>query len=171
VFCDVGRPVLWLPALSVVVGIWWMPECSGHREKKKKKKKKMPAVFWVVEKLLCGPLLLLLLLFLYWPEVSVFSGKFRWSPAMLRRCLRRASSYCFVLFFNVLLLFLGTAGMFCVFPASVKASTKFCIFRVSGDAPAKFPVAVFRRILLVNHLKKKKKICCLLLVIDVSDRA
>jgi hypothetical protein len=30
----------------------------------------------------------------------------------------------------------------------------------------KFPVAVFRRILLVNH----KKNCCLLLVIDVSDR-
>jgi hypothetical protein len=68
VFCDVGWPVLWLLALSVVVGIWWMP-----------------AVFWVVEKLLCGPLLLLLLLFLYWPEVSVFSGKFRWSPVMLRR--------------------------------------------------------------------------------------
>jgi hypothetical protein len=41
----------------------------------------------------------------------------------------------------------------------------------SGDAPAKFPVDVFRRILLVNHVKKKKKkICCLLLVIDVSDR-
>jgi hypothetical protein len=38
VFCDVGRPVLCLPALSVVVGIWWMPECSSHREKKKKKK-------------------------------------------------------------------------------------------------------------------------------------
>jgi hypothetical protein len=39
----------------------------------------------------------------------------------------------------------------------------------SGDAPAKFPIAVFRRILLVNHVKKKK-FCCLLLVIDVSDR-
>jgi hypothetical protein len=38
----------------------------------------------------------------------------------------------------------------------------------SGESPAKFPVAVFRRILLVNHVKKK--ICCLLLVIDVSDR-
>jgi hypothetical protein len=51
-----------------------------------------------------------------------------------------------------------------------EAPTKFCIFRrVSDDAPAKFPVAVFRRILLVNHVKKKK-ICCLLLVIDVSDR-
>jgi hypothetical protein len=54
-------------------------------KRKKKKKKKMPAVFWVVEKLLCGPLLLMLLLFLYWPEVSVFFGKFRWSPAILRR--------------------------------------------------------------------------------------
>jgi hypothetical protein len=45
--------------------------------------------------------------------------------------------------------------MFCVFPASFEAPTKFCIFRrVSGDAPANFPVAVFRRILLVNHEKK-----------------
>jgi hypothetical protein len=55
-----------------------------------------------------------------------------------------------------------------VFLASFEAPLKFCIFwRVSGDAPAKFPVAVFRRILLVNH---KKKNCCLLFVIDVSDR-
>jgi hypothetical protein len=64
----------------------------------------------------------------------------------------RASSYCFVLFFNVLLLFLGTAGLFCAFSASVKAPTKFCI---SGESPAMFPVAVFWRILLVNHLKMK----------------
>jgi hypothetical protein len=146
VFCDVGRPVLWLPALSVVDGIWWMPECSGHREKKKKKKKKkkkMPAVFWVVEKLLCGPLLLLLLLFLYWPEVSVFSGKFRWSPAMLQRVSGEPPVTVLFCFFNVLLLFLGTAGLFYVFSASAKAPTKLCIFRqVSGDAPVKFSVAV-----------------------------
>jgi hypothetical protein len=43
VFCDVGRPVLWLPALSIVDGIWWMPECSSHREKKKKKEKEKDA--------------------------------------------------------------------------------------------------------------------------------
>jgi hypothetical protein len=46
-----------------------------------------------------------------------------------------------------LVLFLGIAGLFCVFPASFEAPTKFCIFRrVSGDAPAKLTVAVFRRV-------------------------
>jgi hypothetical protein len=124
---------------GVVCSGWYMVDARVQRpsRKEKKKKKKMPAVFWVVEKLLCGPLFLLLLLFLYWPEVSVFSGKFRWSPAMFRR----ASSYCFVMFFNVLLLFLGTAGLFYVFSASVKAPTKLCIFqRVSGDvSSSRFP--------------------------------
>jgi hypothetical protein len=117
----------WFFVLFVVTGELYggRRSYSGHR----KKKKKMPAVFWVVEKLLCGPLFLLLLLFLYWPEVSVFSGKFRWSPAMFQR----AFSYCFVLFFNVLLLFLGTASLFYVFSASVKAPTKLCISRRVSD--------------------------------------
>jgi hypothetical protein len=57
---------------------------------------------------------------------------------------------------TVFVLFLGIAGPFCVFPASFEAPTKFCIFRRVSAAPAKFPVAVFRRILLVNHVKKKK---------------
>jgi hypothetical protein len=77
--------------VSIVCSGWYMVDAGvqGPSEKKKKKKKKRRrrrrrSVFWVVEKLFCGPLLLLLLLFLYWPEVSVFSGKFRWSPAMLR---------------------------------------------------------------------------------------
>jgi hypothetical protein len=48
--------------------------------------------------------------------------------------LRRASSGCFCSVFSVFLLFLGIVSMFCVFPASVEAPTKFCIFRrVSGE--------------------------------------
>jgi hypothetical protein len=126
VFCDVGQPVLWLLALSVVVGIWWMPERIGHREKKKKKdaggilgcrKVTMwPFIASVVAVfVLAGGFCLL-------RQVPMVSGE---APAMFRR----ASSYCFVLFFNVLLLFLGTAGLFCVFPASFEAPSKFCIFR------------------------------------------
>jgi hypothetical protein len=88
------------------------------------------------------------------PASLVVSGD---TPARIRR----ASSDCFCSVFSVLVLFLGIAGLFCVFLASFEAPTKFCIFRrASGDAPAKFPVAVFRRILLVNHVKKKIVVCC-----------
>jgi hypothetical protein len=40
VFCDVGRPILWLPALFVVVGVRWPAWCSGHQEEEEEKKKK-----------------------------------------------------------------------------------------------------------------------------------
>jgi hypothetical protein len=36
VFCNVGRPVLWLLALSVVVGIWWTAKLQWPSERKKK---------------------------------------------------------------------------------------------------------------------------------------
>jgi hypothetical protein len=110
--------------------------------------------------LICGHRLSLLLLFLKWPACSVFLRQVSASSGDTPAKVRQASSHCSVLFFNVLLLLLGTAGMSCVFPASVEAPTKFCIFRrVSGDAPAKFPVAVFRRILLVNYVKNFV-VCC-----------
>jgi hypothetical protein len=110
----------------------------------------------VVKTVICGHRLVPLLLFLKWPACSVFSDEFRRAPVRLRR----ASSGCFCSVFSVFLLFLGIAGLFYVFSASVKAPTKLCIFRqVSGDTPAKFPVAVFRRILLVNH-EKKIVVCC-----------
>jgi hypothetical protein len=72
--------------------------------------------------------------------------------------LQRASSDCVCSVFSVFLPFLGTAGLFCVFPASFEALKKFQ--HVSGEVPAKFfvfPVSVFRRNLLVNHIKYN---CC-----------
>jgi hypothetical protein len=50
--------------------------------------------------------------------------------------LRRASSDCFCSVFNVFLLLLGTASLFCVFLASFEAPKKFQ--RVSNEVLAKF---------------------------------
>jgi hypothetical protein len=141
VFCDVGRPVLWLPALSVVDGIWWMSECSGHREKKNKKR--CLRYFGLLKSYSVA-------LYCFCCCCFCIGRRFLSSPASsdgLRRCSGESPAslqllFCYV-FSNVLLLFLGTASLFYVFSASVKAPTKLCIFRrVSGDAPAKFSVAV-----------------------------
>jgi hypothetical protein len=101
---------------------------------------------------ICGHRLVPLLLFLKLSACSVFSDKFRRAPAILWR----ASSDCSVLFFSVFLLFLGTAGLFCVFLSSFLKLRRSSAF--SSESLAKFPVAVFRRILLVNHMKKKNKL-------------
>jgi hypothetical protein len=71
VFCDVGQPDLWLPALSVMVDVRWPAWCSDHQ--KKKKKIRLIDV-WVVETLIYVQRLSLLLLFLKWSAYSAFSG-------------------------------------------------------------------------------------------------
>jgi hypothetical protein len=70
VFCDVGRLVLWLLALSVVVGVRWPAWCSGHREKKNKKSSTVVAVGVRVLVAGCDDWHVL-----WWPECSVVAGK------------------------------------------------------------------------------------------------
>jgi hypothetical protein len=156
VFCLVcgGRRVMWWSAV-----LQWPSE----KKKKKKKKKRYRRDFGLLKSYFVA-------LYCFCCCCFCIGRRFLSSPASsdgLRRCsgeaparLRRASSDCFRSVFSVFVLFLGIAGLFCVFPASVKAPTKFCIFRrVSGDAPAKFLVAVFRRTLLINHVKNFV-VCC-----------
>jgi hypothetical protein len=129
VFCGGFLSCLWLPVLSVVVGVRWQVWCSNHR-----KEKKFRRFDCVVKTVICGHRLVPLLLFFevvglfcLLRQVSASSGG---TPAKVRR----ASSGCFCSVFSVFLLFLGIVGMFCVFPASFETPTKFCIFRrVSGE--------------------------------------
>ncbi|XP_059442032.1 protein ZINC INDUCED FACILITATOR 1-like [Corylus avellana] len=77
---------------------------------------------------------------LAWSECSVFSGELRQYsgeyPAILRRRSGEPPVTFSVLFFSVFLVFLSTAGQFCVFLASFEAPTKF--WHISSKAPAKF---------------------------------
>jgi hypothetical protein len=106
-----------------------MSECSGHREKKNKKT--CLRYFGLLKSYFVT-------LYCFCCCCFCIGRRFLSSPASsdgLRRCSGESSAslqllFCYV-FFNVLLLFLGTASLFYVFSASV-----------SGDAPAKFSVAV-----------------------------
>jgi hypothetical protein len=139
VFCDAGRCVLWW--FCLVCGgwrvMWWSAELQRPSEEKKKKKKGCRRNFGLLKSYFVA---------LYYFCCCCFCGgrRFLSSPACsngLRRCsgespakVRRASSGCFCSVFSVFLLFLGIVGMFCVFPASFEAPTKFCIFRrCSGE--------------------------------------
>jgi hypothetical protein len=125
--------------------------CSGHR---KKRKKRCRCDFGLLKSYFVA---------LYCFCCCCFcSGRRFLSFPASSDGLRRASSDCSVLFFNVLLLFLGTSSLFCVFLASFEAPLKFCIFqRCSGEVffflLLLLPVSNFQRNLLVNHMKYS---CC-----------